>query len=450
MNGPALTEMRSKKKVSVFKYLNLMFVCCLVITLLHGLTPIYGVAQTQTSSQNDSLSSRKSVLPERHTWEKIADIPGRILFFPLKYAFKGIGISIGYVDHTKIVPKINDFLESDDGRREGKPTYNVRTGFGGIYKENGVLISDLDRNNLTFTATVGPHAVQLYQAEFEELQIWQRYKSDFFLRYWNLVDEQYYGLGNGTLKSAETEFALEQTTFKANVGTDLQYGITAVGVFGFEYTNIANSAELTDHETVDLIDAQAPGVHDLVMMYNLGFKLSHDSKDMPGNPTRGYEADFSAGFYNQYDDDRFSFFKYSVDAKTYINLFYKRILALRVAAEVTNPISGKEIPFYYMSSLGRTETIRGFERGRYRDRDMLVATAEYRWPVWRKWEENGIDAFLFVDSGQVMSSLYSTSRLDGFKTGYGFGFRLWSEEGLMGYIQAGWSEETFRFYVGVN
>jgi len=448
MNGRTSNQMRLKRKVTVLGLKSLLLLC--FITMIFSVRSAYSAPPAENSVRNDSLNFKKGILPERNTWEKITDFPGRILFFPMKYAFKGIGISIGYVDHTKIVPKIQDFLESDDGRREGMPTFNVRTGFGFIYKENGILISDLDQNNLTFTSTVGPHGGQLYQAEFEELKVWQRYKSDFSLRYWNLVDEPYYGIGIGTLKSAETKCALEQTTFNADVGTELQYDVTAVGVFGLEYTNIATSSEPESDETVDLPDYLAPGVHDLVMMYNLGFRLSHDSRDMPGNPTKGYEAEFSAGFYNQYDNDRFAFFKYSIDAKTYINLFYKRILALRVAAEVTNPISGKEIPFYYMSELGRTETIRGFKRGRYRDHDMLLATAEYRWPVWRKWEENGIDAFLFMDGGQVMSSLYSTSRLDGFKAGYGFGFRLWSEEGLMGYIQAGWSEDTYRFYIGVN
>ncbi len=449
MNVTTSTQKRFKRKVSVFEHTNLLFFC-LFFTLIFSAGKTYSAPQPSNSVQNDSLNFRKSVIPERSPWEKITDFPGRVLFFPLKYTFKGIGISIGYVDHTKIVPKIQDFLESDDGRREAKLTFNVRTGYGMIYKENGILLNDLERNILTFTATVGTHGGQQYKAEFEELKIWQRYKSNVFLRYWNLVDESYYGMGIGSLKSEETEFSLEQTTFNADVGTDLPYEITGVGVFGFEFTNIANSGELTAHETVDLPDILAPGVHDLVSMYNIGIKFIHDSKDMPGNPTRGYEASFASGFYNQYDDDRFGFFRYSIDASTYLNLFYKRILKLRVAGEVNNPLSGKKIPFYYLSELGRTETIRGFERGRYRDRDMFLATAEYRWPVWRRWEENGIDAFLFVDTGQVMQNIYTTSRLDRFETGYGFGFRLWSEEGLMGYIQAGWSEETFRFYVGVN
>lgn len=450
MNRLTTNQMRLKRKKSVFRQLILLLFSCLLVNLIFCVGSTYSAPQTKYSLKNDSLKFDKAIIPERSTWEIITDFPGRVIYSPLKYSFKGIGISIGYVDNTKIVPKIKDFLESDDGRREAKPTYNVRTGFGIIYKENGILITDLDRNNLTFTGTIAPHWGHSFRAKFDNLNVWQRYSSNFALQYWNLVDEPYFGIGTSRLKSAETKFALEQTAFSGDIGTELQYGIKALGVLGFEYTNIATSYDSDVDATVDLPDLLAPGVNDRVLMYNLGFKLNHDSKDMPGNPTRGYEAEFKGGLYNQFDDDKFGFFKYSFDAKTYINLFYKRILALRVAGEVTNPISGKEIPFYYMSELGRSETIRGFKRGRYRDHDMLLATAEYRWPVWRKWEENGIDAFLFVDSGQVMSSVYSKSRLDGFATGYGFGFRLWSQEGLMGYVQAGWSEDTFRLYLGIN
>jgi outer membrane protein assembly factor BamA len=178
--------------------------------------------------------------------------------------------------------------------------------------------------------------------------------------------------------------------------------------------------------------------------------LQLDSKDRPGNPTHGFEASFSGGLYQQVNSDDFGYWKYSADLTRYLHLFYDRILVLRVAAQRMDPLEGRSIPFYDLSELGRKETIRGFSRGRFRDRDMILASAEYRYPIWRNWDEYGIDFLLFADAGQVSPDLFEEASWENFQMGLGFGMRLWDQDGLALKLEAGWSAEEWRIYFVLN
>jgi outer membrane protein assembly factor BamA len=105
----------------------------------------------------------------------------------------------------------------------------------------------------------------------------------------------------------------------------------------------------------------------------------------------------------------------------------------------------KEIPFYLLSELGSDETIRGFSRGRFRDKDALLASAEYRYPIWED-HPNSLDAFIFIDAGQVADFMLEDFKKDNTQFGYGLGFRFYNDEkdDLMGKISFGFSKERFR------
>ena len=121
------------------------------------------------------------------------------------------------------------------------------------------------------------------------------------------------------------------------------------------------------------------------------------------------------------------------------------MLVLRVAGQVTDAFERRAIPFYYMSELGEKGTIRGFDRSRYRDRDRLIASVEYRYPVWRT-----VDWVLFLDAGQVTHRLFDTLSRDDFAFGYGGGFRIWSPRGVIMRFEVGKSADRVRLYLVLN
>ncbi len=451
-------SMRIRNPNSVVYLIRSSFTSLIILFIFTGLLK----AEDTPSSENrateiDSLQLQPypERMSNRSTWEKIVYLPGQIVQFPLQYTFKGIGITVGYIDDTKIVQQINDKLESDDERRQLKPTYANRTGAGFMYYQRGILTHAVDRNILSLTATASLDGRQKYQALFEDLEIgYGGLMSDFMVRYWKLAEESFFDLGPHSSYSNESCFSMEQTTLEAKTCTDLtgylRYS-NLEAVIGYQYTNIAKRQDDENPSTTDVYsDTRLPGIHDLVDMAYLNILLSFDTKNRPGNPTRGMDAVVSGALYRQVWDDRFGFAKYSLNVQKYIHLFYNRVMVMRLACKITNPFKNKDIPFYYLSELGREESIRGFVRGRFRDRDVLLGSLEYRYPVWHNWDEHGLDLFIFIDSGQVSAKIIREAALNDFRYGYGLGFRLWDQKGLIARLQAGWSEDGWRLYLGIN
>jgi outer membrane protein assembly factor BamA len=80
-------------------------------------------------------------------------------------------------------------------------------------------------------------------------------------------------------------------------------------------------------------------------------------------------------------------------------------------------ISG-EAPFQMLGMLGGSYWMRGYYLGRYRDRNMITAQVEYRFPVWWRFGAVG-----FAGAGDVASDA-GKFRADRFKHSVGCGVRF--------------------------
>ena len=96
---------------------------------------------------------------------------------------------------------------------------------------------------------------------------------------------------------------------------------------------------------------------------------------------------------------------------------------------------------YYLSEIGDRTTVRGLNRGRFRDKDMLLMSAEYRWPIWRT-----IDATLFVDTGEVANDMYRDFSEKQLQYTYGGGIRVWSSESTVMKLEVGKSDDGLRIH----
>ena len=403
-------------------------------------------------AEADTVLVTRGRMRSRALWEEIVYLPGRIVFLPVEYALKGVGATIGYVADTKLIPKVEDFLTSDDGRRGVKPTYSGRTGGGIQFYQKGLFGASSDRNVLELTATGGSLGQQRYQCTLEGIRfaggrIW----SDLFVRYRKLPTEAFFGIGPGARLKDETEFAQTQTSAEVSFGTHLGLDIAIEALAGYDKTEIAAGDDPKLPSTVDqYTEIALPGIGEPVDMMHVRLALMRDAKNRQSHPTDGYEATVSGGWYRGGDGDRFGFAKYIVDLAAYLHLFYDRALAFRIAGELTEPFKDREIPFYYLSELGRRETIRGFARGRFRDRDMALASVEYRYPIWQGRGDYRANFALFADVGQVSRDLVHGASLDDLQTGFGFGLRVWGKEGLAVTFEAARSDEGWRYYFVLN
>ena len=105
----------------------------------------------------------------------------------------------------------------------------------------------------------------------------------------------------------------------------------------------------------------------------------------------------------------------------------------------------KKIPFYYLSELGEQETIHGFTRGRFRDKDLILGSIEYRYPIWR-----AIDAGFFIDVGQVSENIFENFSRNDFHTGFGCSLSFWGHNRTIAQLTMGKSREITRYYLSVN
>ncbi len=391
---------------------------------------------------SDSVEFRPKKYAARYTWEKAISLPLEIAFLPVELFFKGTKATTEFVDESKLIPRVRYFFTCDDGSCGVIPTYASLSGGGVKIFQNGWFVPE---SKLNLLLSAGPNRRQTYQLRFSYNKLFGKaISSDYLIRYKFLPDERYFF---SNIETNETNFAHEQFTGEATFGKEIGNGRELNVIFGLIVKNIREGRGRNSDPTSKFFSKETlPGLEEKVKLIRLKFGAQHDSKNRPGNPSEGIEARATAGIYWQIGDDKFGFWEGSFDFRYFRNLFYDRVLMLRIAGEMTEPVSSREIPFYYLSELGRSRTIRGFERGRFRERDMVLGSLEYRYPIWLR----GIDALLFIDAGKVTPDIFNDISMNDFNVSYGTGIRIWSPEGLVSKLEIGWSDDGMRIHFGLN
>jgi outer membrane protein assembly factor BamA len=121
-----------------------------------------------------------------------------------------------------------------------------------------------------------------------------------------------------------------------------------------------------------------------------------------------------------------------------------RRLGIKMQLRKQHNIGSAEIPFYELSSLGGSRDLRGFPSNRFRDLGTALLTAEYRYPIW-----DFLDMIIFTDQGQSFNK-FSDIALKDFRSSYGFGFHLLSQQGLAFRSEFAFSNEGGRFIISIT
>lgn len=121
-----------------------------------------------------------------------------------------------------------------------------------------------------------------------------------------------------------------------------------------------------------------------------------------------------------------------------------RRLGLKMQLHKQENLASRSIPFYELNSLGGTHNLRGFPSNRFRAQGTLQLTAEYRYPIW-----DFLDMVVFVDEGQPFNK-YSDLSFGDFRSSYGFGFHLLSDNGLAFRSEFAYSNEGGRFIISIT
>lgn len=175
----------------------------------------------------------------------------------------------------------------------------------------------------------------------------------------------------------------------------------------------------------------------------LGFIASWDTRDNIFYPSKGGYYQISATYYSQALGSDFDYNKYLLDFRRYHSIADNHILAVQtyLMAEFAYP------PFYDLALLGGDKEMRGYLKGRYRDKAFYTVQAEYR-------VANVISRFgfvLFAGAGDVASSVEKFG-IDTIKPTIGFGIRYRLDEKQKLDIRAdiGFGRDTNGIYFGID
>ena len=166
-------------------------------------------------------------------------------------------------------------------------------------------------------------------------------------------------------------------------------------------------------------------------------------------PSHGNKVVLFAGAARGLQDDAGTHLRWGGDVFQYFDLYNgDRVLLLRAHLE---GVSGQQrhIAFTDLPQLGGPELLRGYDRGRFRDRTAMLAAIEYRYPIWRQ-----LGGFLFLDAGRVLPGAgdLPTSFLSptGFHPTGGFGLQAVNGERFQLRAQAAGSAEGVFFQVALE
>lgn len=141
-----------------------------------------------------------------------------------------------------------------------------------------------------------------------------------------------------------------------------------------------------------LLTEEAPLGNKPYFDQGFGAQLVFDSRDNFAYPLSGDFHRLSVRYFDPAFGAAHTFTLVTLDARKYFSLPYQQVIAVQLLSEIRDGTP----PFSLMSELGGTSLLRGYFKGRYRDNNMLLLQAEYRFPIYKR-----LSGVAFGDVGQV-------------------------------------------------
>jgi ATP:ADP antiporter, AAA family len=233
----------------------------------------------------------------------------------------------------------------------------------------------------------------------------------------------FYGVGGDSLKSNRQSFSYRATTVGGTARIEAFRGLTVGG--GLDYLAYKTEGDL----------AGAAPVVDPTYRRSRVF-AEFDSRTSPDYSRRGglYRLDWSD--YRQMNAGSHSFRRIDAEVQQFVPLMRENwVIALRALASTTDSDAGHDVPYFLMPSLGGSHAMRGYSAWRFRDRNRVLFTGEYRWTA-----GPFVDMAAFFEAGKVTSRRAELNFKD-LRTAHGLGLTLHTPNATMARIELARSSE---------
>lgn len=324
--------------------------------------------------------------------------------------------------------------------------------FGGLITGAGISAGPGYRTRLfgiralvDVSASRSWHGYSMLQSKIE----WPRLLDDRLslgsqIKYADFTQINFFGIGNETLKSDFTDFRLKYLDAGGFAALRPSPSVTITGRAGVMRHVAIGSGTSTLHRSIEsrFTDDTAPGLILQPNYLHADVAVEADTRNVPGYPSSGGRYRVSLAAFQDRDFGRYSFRRIEAEASQYVPLSDRFVLAARGRMDVSQTSAGQQVPFYLLPALGSGQSLRGYEDYRFRDRDLVLASAECRWHAAR-----AMDAAVFYDAGAVAPTVAQTMSGRRLRTDYGVGVRLHTKRYQLARLDVARSREGLQTIV---
>jgi len=267
---------------------------------------------------------------------------------------------------------------------------------------------------------------------------------------------RFYGIGNRSRASNQTNFTSEQEVLQSQIGFNLTHA------WQLQYTLLLRDLDV-EPGTLPLIPSiytLFPDVRGLHTTKELLHRAAvvYDTRDDVTVPTRGMEVVAYGGLASRggiINDSLYS--ETGIDGRVFWPVAHNSVLAAHAAIRYMP--EARNAPFWALSTLGGsdsliggTQPLRGFGAGRFYDRNAFSATVELRQRVGSiaiAATRLDLEVAPFVDVGEVYGDIDALPFRELHKV-FGLGFRGVAPPFVVGYVDVGYGSEGAAVFSGIG
>jgi hypothetical protein len=304
-------------------------------------------------------------------------------FYKLAVSFCAIAIHYYQPANAQVLKKAGNWLIHHsiiDTTTPGQPSFRIyptiayspetdlEIGLSTLYlyqakKDSTNRISEL--NTFSFFTLKNQYGIWLDNAIYGDKDKWFILGRTRFQRFPLL----YYGTGPGAKENHPAVIDATYFIFRQRV-----LGKIAPNLFvgpEVDYQRLSNT--VVEHHKDDVVKELPLGSNGS-SNFGLGGAIVYDNRHNVLNVRKGYFAELGFLNYAKKLSSSYNFSGINTDLRTYQPINKRDVLALHVTG---NFLTGN-VPFNQMALMGGETMMRGYYYGRYRDKNMIAAQAEYR------------------------------------------------------------------------
>ena len=229
----------------------------------------------------------------------------------------------------------------------------------------------------------------------------------------------FYGVGTDTSKDDRTNYLFKQPYASALLTVFPTRKVLMLRG-GAEFTQWSQEPGKGSFPSVETkyTPATLPGLGAEVTYLHTQGTVALDSRTSPGYTRRG--AYLGATLHDYSDrDESFGFQMAEYEAIAHLPILRETwVLSFRGRVQTAFDKDDQQTPYFMLPALGGGSSLRGFSSWRFRDKNSLLAQAE-----WRIMVNRYLDLAFFYDAGKVVART-SDLDFDGLKNDYGVGVRF--------------------------